>query len=167
MVDSLSAAYVHVPWKNTTYQVEDNCCLSLRTASEETKDAGAVYVLDISAIPASKLYNIGDMVNIVGADGEPNPYAYFSNVSDDISKPLQDNIDALDTKTTEALAEHNSENQARFTSIDTSVDLLSTWLHENYYLCTETSNDVEIADALTALSSDFEKYLANTLHEGI
>lgn len=177
--DDFSYAYVYVPWINTLYQADpddkvsviyetgelsaiDGTCLSVTKLSGTDEEdnvvtSGGVQGIGLNKVPAEKLVNIGDMVRIT------DRHSRFNNVSDDISIPLQKNIDDLKEYVNDYFNSHIIDNNNDFDFLSNEINSLSSTVDDEIYLKTETSSYSELFDAFLNLSNDFVKYLNNTL----
>lgn len=175
-------AYTYVPWINTLYKADERAqylCMEWDQEPvyhEGLSTDGGLMRIGLSVVPVKLLSGTGDMVD---GDLQTAHFYDFTRVNEQgetttvdgistmISKPLQTNIDNAITEAEDNLSRHNSENRDEFTSVHLSIHNLSDDIHDHYYLCTETSNLVELSNAFSELSTNFELYLRNKLYSGI
>ena len=147
--------FVYVPWKNTIYQADPDNYLCAQCVSEENGQDGGLFYFGISCVPVTLITGAGDMLS-----GE---HSRYDKVSADISKPLQDNIDAANELAARNLHSHNLENSRDFTNVHLSIESMSADLDADFYRKESTSSDIELNSQFVGLSADFIKYLNNTL----
>lgn len=121
-----------------------------------TTKAPTTYI-SINKIPAEKLINIGDMVDI------SSRWSRYENVRKSITDPLSNEIDILEDALTQRIDDHIVSNIDDFNYLSNYISSVSNFVSTEIYLKSETSSNNEINNALTSLSNNFERYLNNTL----
>ena len=148
--------FVYVPWLNTLYQAAPTGYLCAECISETNGHDGGLFYFDISCVPVTLISGAGDMLS-----GE---HSNYDKVSADISKPLQDNINAVIDDADNKLKKHIIDNNNDFASVHLSIQHMSADLDADFYRRERTSSDVELNSQFVGLSTDFIRFLNNQLY---